>query len=190
MADNIDDVLMEADFDMQAAIEHLESRLRTIRAGKASPSMLSGVRVDYYGSMTKLDQVANVSVQDAQMLVVKPWEKTMIQPIEKAILEANLGLNPIGDAELVRVPVPRLTEERRKQLVKQAKEEIENAKISIRQARSKYNSELKKLGADKSNSISEDDVKSAEGKVQDLTNKYGKQVEDIFKKKEDDIMTV
>ncbi|RMG24083.1 MAG: ribosome recycling factor [Bacteroidetes bacterium] len=181
-------VLTDAEEQMQKSIRHLEYELVKIRAGKANPTMLQGVKVEYYGTPTPLEQVANISTLDPYTLAVKPWEKNMIKPIEKAIMEANLGLNPDSDAEMVRIPIPRLTEERRKLLVKQANAEGENAKIAIRGIRRNSNSELKKL--EKEEGISEDIIKQAEQKVQDLTKKYEGIINDMLQKKEQDIMTV
>jgi ribosome recycling factor len=187
MDEFVKEVLDEAKRHMDESIEHLTKELQKIRAGKATPNMLDGVFVDYYGSSTPLNQVANVSAPDPRMLTVTPWEKKMIPVIEKAIRDANLGLNPGSDGEMVRVPIPRLTEERRIQLTKQAHHEGENSRISIRQARKKANDDLKGL---KDDGVSEDDVKVGETKVQELTNEYNKKVEDILKIKDDEIMTV
>ena len=180
-------VLEETEGSMKNAIKHLEYELMKIRAGKASPTMLQGIKVDYYGTPTPVDQVASISTLDPYTLAVKPWERNMIQIIEKAIIAANIGFNPSSDAEMVRIPIPRLTEERRKKLVRQAKDVGENAKISIRNARRDGNSELKKL---KDEAVSEDEIKGGESKVQDITNKYTAKVDEILKKKETEIMTV
>ena len=169
---------------MQKAITHLEQELAAIRAGKASPVMLKSVMVDYYGSMTPLSQVANVNTPDARTLSIQPWEKAMIQEIEKAIMNANLGLNPMNNGESIIINVPMLTEERRKDLVKQAKAEAEHAKVSIRNARRDALHELKKLD------ISEDLLKLEEENVQTLTNTHAKSVEEHLSKKEVDIMKV
>ncbi len=181
-------ILMEMTKDkMDKAITHLEHELVKIRAGKASPGMLEGVMVDYYGSMTPLQQVANVNTPDPRTIAIQPWEKTMIEPIEKAILAANLGLNPENNGELVRINVPALTEERRKDLVKQVKKEGEDAKVSIRNARRDCNDELKKMLKD---GLAEDMEKDAESEVQKLTDKYSKSVDEHVNKKETDIMTI
>ncbi len=187
MDESVQSVIEEAEIGMEASIEHLVSELQKIRAGKASPAMLEGVKVDYYGSMVPVSQVANVSAADARMLTVTPWEKNMIPVIEKAIRDANLGLNPGSDGDMVRVPIPALTEERRKDLVKQAKSAGENTRISIRSTRQSANNSLKKL---KDSGTSEDMVKDGESSVQDLTNKFNGKVEDILKVKEKEIMTV
>lgn len=172
---------------MQAPLEHLEKELTKLRAGKASPAMLDGVKVDYYGSLTPLGQVANINTPDGKTIVVQPWEKGMIDPIEKAIFAANLGLTPINDGNLIRIVVPPLTEERRRDLVKQVRSEGENAKVSIRNVRRDSNEELKKL---KKDGLPEDMAKDAEGQIQDLTNSFVAKVDEKLKTKEDDIMTI
>ncbi|MEL6654545.1 MAG: ribosome recycling factor [Bacteroidota bacterium] len=187
MDDSVQSVIDEAEIGMEASVEHLVTELQKVRAGKASPAMLEGVKVDYYGSIVPVSQVANVSAADARMLTVTPWEKNMIPIIEKAIRDANLGFNPGSDGDMVRVPIPALTEERRKDLVKQAKSIGENTRISIRNVRQSANSSLKKL---KDDGTSEDMVKGAESKVQNLTNRFNGKVEDILKVKEKEIMTV
>lgn len=184
MNEEIELVLEEAKEQMQAAMSHLEKAFAKIRAGKASPVMLSTVQVDYYGSMTPLSQVANVNTPDARTLSVQPWEKSMLQEIEKAILNANLGFNPMNNGDLIIISVPPLTEERRKDLVKQAKAESEDAKIGIRSARQEGNKELKKL------EISEDVLKDAEADVQELTNSFIAKIDDALKLKESEIMKV
>lgn len=169
---------------MQNAIHHLESEFVNIRAGKATPSMLSSVKVEYYGSLTPLSQVANVNTMDAHTITVQPWEKQLIPEIEKSILAANLGFNPMNNGESIIINVPILTEERRRQLAKQAKSEAENAKISIRNDRKEGNTELKKLD------ISEDMQANAEVDIQELTDKYSSKVEDLYDLKEKEIMTI
>ncbi|WNJ16008.1 ribosome recycling factor [Pontibacter sp. G13] len=187
MDDSIKSVIDNATLKMDAAIEHLKSALLKIRAGKASPDMLDSVRVDYYGTPTPVAQVAKVSAMDARTITVTPWEKNMIPAIEKAIRDANLGFNPGSDGEMVRVPIPSLTEDRRKTLVKQAKAEGEDTKVSIRSTRKDANNSLKQLQKD---GESEDAIKGAETQVQDLTNSYSKKVDDMLKEKEGQIMTI
>ncbi len=187
MQEEVDFILEHTEEKMSGAIEHLEKELLHIRAGKASPSMLDGVTVDYYGSMTPLNQVSNVSTPDARTIAVQPWEKGLIPVIEKAILSANLGLNPDNNGEIIRINIPVLTEERRRDLVKQVHQEGEHAKISIRTARKDANDSLKKLQKD---GLSEDLEKDAEAAVQKLTDDYGAKVEDLVKAKEKDIMTI
>ena len=169
---------------MEASIEHLQKALIKIRAGKASPIMLSTVMVDYYGSQTPLSQVSNINTPDARTLSVQPWEKNLLGEIETAIMNANLGFNPMNNGETIIINVPPLTEERRIQLAKQAKGEAEDAKVSIRSARQEANKELKALD------ISEDLLNNAEVDVQELTNKYIDRVDAILTAKEAEIMKV
>jgi ribosome recycling factor len=172
---------------MQGAIDHLGKELLKIRAGKAHTSMLDGIYVDYYGSQTPLSQVSNVNTPDARTITVQPWEKPMLEKIEKAIMVANLGLNPQNNGEIIMINVPPLTEERRINLVKQTKTEGEHAKVSVRNARKDANDEIKKLQKD---TISDDLAKDAEDRVQKLTDKFGVKVDEILTVKEKDIMTV
>ncbi|MFD2542584.1 ribosome recycling factor [Lacinutrix gracilariae] len=170
---------------MTNAIKHLEKQLKNIRAGKASPAMLGSVMVDYYGSQTPLSQVANVNTPDGRTITVQPWEKNMLQEIERGIAYANLGFNPMNNGETIIINVPPLTEERRRNLAKQAKSEAEDAKVGIRNARKEANNDLKKIDG-----ISEDLQKNAEQDVQGLTDEYIKKVDEIFTVKEKEIMTV
>ncbi len=173
---------------MQKSLEHLETELQKIRAGKANPAILDGVRVDYYGTPTPLRQVATVLAADAKTLTIQPYERNLIPAIEKAIKEENLGLNPQNDGILIRITLPTLTEDRRKQLVKQAKEMGEEAKVAIRNVRRDQNEALKKLG--KGDGIPEDAIKATEAEVQKITDGYVKQVDDVLKNKEAEIMKV
>ena len=170
---------------MGNALTHLQKRLLTIRAGKASPTMLQGVMVDYYGSPTPLSQVANVNTPDGRTISIQAWEKALIPEIEKAIMNANLGFNPMNNGESVIINVPPLTEERRKDLVKQAKAESEEARIGVRNDRKGANNDLKKL-----EDASEDQVKNAEIDVQKLTDEHIQKIEEILSVKEKEIMTV
>lgn len=172
---------------MQKALSHLESELLKIRAGKASPAMLQGVVVDYYGSKVPLTQVANVNSSDARTLVIQPWEKKIIDAIEKAIFAANLGLTPVNNGELIRISIPPLTEERRHSLVKTVKHEGEIAKVSIRNARRESIEEIKKL---QKQGIPEDEIKKAEDEMQKQTDIFSKKVDDVLHKKESEIMAV
>lgn len=172
---------------MEAAIDHLERELLTIRAGRANPEMLHNVRVDYYGSNVPLSQVSNINTPDARTITVQPWEKNMIQAIEKAIMNANLGLNPTNNGDFVIINIPPLTEERRKDLVKQARAEAEHARVSLRNARRDANDEIKQLQKD---GLSEDLAKDAEDQVQAMTNQYSEKVEKHLERKEKEIMTV
>ncbi|HLT53608.1 MAG TPA: ribosome recycling factor [Flavobacteriaceae bacterium] len=169
---------------MDSAIKHLEKQFVNIRAGKASPAMLGSVMVDYYGSQTPLNQVANVNTPDGRTITVQPWEKNMLQEIERGIMIANLGFNPMNNGETIIINVPPLTEERRRELAKQAKAEAEDAKVGVRNARKDANNDLKKLD------VSEDLLKNAEVDVQDLTDNYVKKVDAILAIKEKEIMTV
>ncbi|RAJ15087.1 ribosome recycling factor [Olleya aquimaris] len=170
---------------MDKAIKHLEKQFVNIRAGKASPAMLGSVMVDYYGSQTPLSQVANVNTPDGRTITVQPWEKGMLQEIEKAIMVANLGFNPMNNGESIIINVPPLTEERRRDLAKQAKAEAEDAKVGVRNARKEANNDIKKA-----EDASEDLQKNAEADVQALTDKYVKKIDDILSNKEAEIMTV
>lgn len=178
------DVAKEA---MGEVIKRLESALAKIRAGKANPQMLSTVKVDYYGVQTPLSQTANVSTTDAQTISIQPFDKNLITEIEQGIIDANLGFNPSNNGEKVIVNVPPLTEERRRDLLKQVRSEIENSKISVRNIRQKANDEMRKLGKE---GLSEDLVRDAEGSVQDLTNTYSSKIDAIYSAKESDIMRV
>lgn len=184
MDEEVKFVMESAKENMDASIAHLEKSLAKIRAGKASPVMLSSVMVDYYGSQTPLSQVSNINTPDARTISVQPWEKNLIGEIENAIMNANLGFNPMNNGENIIINVPPLTEERRKQLAKQAKSEAEDAKVSIRSARQEANKELKGL------EISEDLLKKAETDVQTLTDSYSKKVDAILAVKEAEIMKV
>jgi ribosome recycling factor len=184
MNEEIEFILDSAKESMNNAIEHLIKELRTIRAGKATPAMLSNVMVDYYGSLTPLSQIANVSTPDPRTISVQPWEKNMLQPIEKAIQVANLGFNPMNNGDIIMINVPPLTEERRIGLAKQSKAEAEHAKVGIRNARKDANNDIKKTD------VSDDMKKIAEDDIQNLTNTYVKQIEEKLAVKEVEIMKV
>lgn len=185
--DEIEFVLDSTKESMQAAIDHLSKELLKIRAGKAHANMLDGIFVEYYGSSTPLAQVSNVNTPDARTITIQPWEKGLLSTIEKAIMIANLGLNPQNNGEIIMINVPPLTEERRMNLVKQTKTEGEHAKVSIRTARKDANDEIKKLQKE---TISEDLAKDAEDRVQKLTDKFTTKVDELLVVKEKDIMTV
>jgi len=172
---------------MEKALKHLSAELSKLRAGKASPAMLDGIMVNYYGSPTPLQQVASINTPDARSIVIQPWEKKVIDAIEKAIFAANIGMTPTNNGEVVRLNVPPLTEDRRKGLVKQVKVEGENAKISVRNARRDAIEEFKKM---LKQGLPEDIEKDAEESIQKLTDKYYKKVDEILTKKETEIMTV
>lgn len=184
---DVKDILNQTRQKMEKAAMHLENELITIRAGKASPHVLDNVMVDYYGTMTPLTQVASVIAPDARTITITPWEKKMIDPIERAILAANLNLTPQNNGELVRIIVPALTEDRRKDLVKMVKHEGENARVSIRNARREGNEAIKKAQKE---GIAEDIAKDAEAEMQKLTDQFGKRVDEILDKKEKEILTV
>ncbi|MDD2563250.1 MAG: ribosome recycling factor [Salinivirgaceae bacterium] len=172
---------------MDAAIDHLERVLAKIRAGRANPAILDTVMIDYYGTATQLSRISSISAPDARTIRVQPFERNMISTIEKAILIANLGFNPSNNGEAIIINVPPLTEERRRDLVKQAKNEGEVAKVSIRNARRDTNEEIKKL---QKNGLSEDLAKGAEAEVQEITNKYSAKTDELLAEKEKDIMTI
>lgn len=187
MNEDIQFILDNAKEQMEKAVSHLEAELVKVRAGKASPTMLESISVDYYGTRTPLNQVANINTADARTLVIQPWEKSMLTPIEKAIMAANLGLNPQNDGVLIRILVPALTEERRKDLVKKAKSEVENGKVSLRTIRKEANEELKTLQKD---GTPEDEIKDAETKVQHLIDGFVMKCDKHLEIKEKEIMTV
>ena len=184
MNEEIEFILDTAKEAMNNAIEHLIKELRSIRAGKATPAMLTNVMVDYYGSQTPLSQVANVNTPDARTISIQPWEKSMLQEIEKAIQIANLGFNPMNNGDVIMINVPPLTEERRKGLAKQAKAEAEHAKVGVRNARKDANNDIKKTD------ISDDMKKGSEDDVQKLTDTFVKKIDDTLAVKEKEIMTV
>jgi ribosome recycling factor len=184
MNEEVEFILDTAKEAMNNAIEHLEKELRSIRASKATPAMLGTVMVDYYGSQTPLSQVANVTTPDPRTLNIQPWEKSMLQTIEKAIMLANLGFNPMNNGDVIMINVPPLTEERRVGLAKQAKAETEHAKVGIRNARKDANNDIKKAD------ISDDMKKIAEDEVQKLTDAFVKNIDDKFSVKEIEIMKV
>ncbi len=179
--------LSDAKVSMDKAVEHCDAELLKIRAGKASAAMLDGITVDYYGAQTALQQVCGISTPDARTLVAQPWEKHMIGPIEKAIIDSNVGLNPQNDGIVIRMNVPPLTEERRKDLFKKAKEEAERGRITIRNIRKDINGKIQRL---KSEGVSEDEIKTGEGEVQKLTDSYIVKIDKLVELKEKDIMTV
>jgi ribosome recycling factor len=172
---------------MSKALTHLEKEFQQIRAGKANPSMLDGVSIDYYGVNTPINQTANITSPDPRQIIVQPWDKSVIGLIEKAIMAANLGFNPKNEGEVLRIIVPSVTEERRKDLVKQAKVEAENSKVGIRNIRRTANDEAKKLEKE---GISEDDVKKLQEDIQKLTTDYIDKVDKVTEAKEKDIMTI
>ena len=187
MSEEVTIVLNDTKDGMEAVINFLNKEFQKLRAGKATPEMLDAVRVDCYGSMMPIAQVANVNAPDAKQLIVQPWDKSMLIPIEKAIIYANLGFNPVNNGEVLRIQVPSLTEERRKDIVKKARQDAEQARVSIRSVRKNANDMGKEL---KNDGVSEDDIKKLEEKVQELTTEYTKKVDKILEVKEAEIMTV
>ena len=182
--ENNQEIIENAELNMMSAISHLETELAKIRAGKANPIMLKGVSVEYYGNMTPLNQVASVSTPNAQTISIQPWEKDMLEEIEKSIINSNLGLNPVNNGESLLINIPPLTEERRVELTKIAKSESESAKVSIRNSRKDANNKIKALD------ISEDLKSNLEIDSQELTDKYIKKVDEMFTLKEKDILTL
>ena len=183
----VKDDLQDAEDSMEMAVDYLDETLQHIRAGKASTKLLDGIKVDYYGTKAPISNVANVSVPDARTIAITPWEKAMFKEIEKAIINSELGITPENNGEVIRLGIPPLTEERRKQLVKQSKTEAENAKVSVRNARREAIEGLKK---EIKNGLSEDAEKDAEADVQKLHDKYVKKIDAIFAEKEKEILTV
>ena len=184
----IDEILKDAEQRMQKSIESMRSELAKIRTGRASPALIDHIMVDYYGTATPVNQVANISVQDARTLAVQPWEKNMVPVVEKAIMSANLGLNPVTAGDLIRIPMPPLTEDRRREMVKVAAAEGENGKIAIRNIRRDANGDFKALLKEKE--ISEDQDKRAHDDIQAITDKYVAEVDVVVGEKEEEILTV
>jgi ribosome recycling factor len=172
---------------MEKTIEHLDTELVRIRAGKANVHILDGIVVEYYGAPTPLNQVSNISTPDARTIMIQPWEKTMIDPIERALMQSNVGITPANNGEVIRLTIPQLTEERRRDLVKQVKNEGENARVSIRNSRREANEEYKQMQKD---GLSEDDAKTAEEQIQKLTDEFAEKVDKVVEAKEQDIMTI
>ncbi len=187
MEEEVQLYLDDAREKMDKSLGHLKDELLRVRAGKATPNILDGIIVDYYGVKSPLNQVANINTPDAKTIAVQPWDKSMIEPIEKAIMAANIGLTPANNGEIIRINVPALTEERRRNLVKQIKNMGENTKVSIRNTRHEINDELKKLQKE---GLAEDLEKDAENEVLKMTGEFSKMVDDVVSAKEQDIMTV
>lgn len=187
MSEEISKIITDTEASMQKALNHLEAELVKIRAGKANPNMLDGIKADYYGNPTDINQVANISVLDARTISIQPWEKNMLQAIERAITMANIGINPQNDGNIIRLFLPPLTEERRKELVKKCNAEGEHAKVSVRNIRRDGIEAIKKLQKD---GLSEDLCKDAEKEAQDLTDRYISLVEKHLEAKEKEIMVV
>ena len=184
MNDKLEIILKSAEDKMHSSLLHLESELLNIRAGKANPSMLKNVMVDYYGNLTSLSQLANINTPDSKTIIVQPWDKSILQEIEKGIINANIGLNPMNKGDTIIINIPPLTEERRKELVKIVRNESENSKISIRNIRKDSNQEIKKTD------VSDDEKSNYEIDIQELTDNFISKIESVLKVKEKEIMTV
>ncbi len=187
MSDELNSIKSHLVASMEKAVEHLQAELAKVRAGKAHPSLIDGIMVEYYGNPTPIQQVANVTVSDARTLTLQPWEKNMLQPVERAIIAANIGINPQNDGNLIRLFLPPLTEERRKELVKKAQGEGEHSKVAIRNIRRDAMEQVKKL---QKNGLSEDVCKDMEKQIQEQTDKFIASVDKYLDLKEKDIMTV
>lgn len=184
----ISEILKEAEHKMKKAIQITRDELSHIRTGRASTALVENIKVDYYGVATSLKEIANISVPEADLIVIQPWDKNSVTNVEKAIWKADLGLTPNNDGSVIRLSIPPLTEERRKEMVKFIKKEAESAKVAIRNIRRDINEKIKKL--EKNSDISEDESKEAQKNVQDLTDNYTSKMDDIFKHKEEEIMKV
>lgn len=182
----IDEIYLEVEDKMEKTINAAKTALQKIRTGKASPNVLDSVRVTYYGQIVPLNQVATINIPEIRLIVIQPWEKSIIGDIEKAILKADLGLNPINDGTLIRIPIPSLSEERRKELVKLASKISEEKKVAVRNIRREANDSMKK--AEKDHKISEDDQRRGQENIQELTNDYIKKIDALFVQKEKDIL--
>ncbi|RLF06633.1 MAG: ribosome recycling factor [Thermoprotei archaeon] len=184
----MEEILEEAEKKMQKTVESISGQLARLRTGKASPALLEGIKVDYYGTPTPINQIASISTPEPRLIVVHPWDKSAVAAIEKAIQSSDLGLNPNSDGTVIRIPIPPLTEERRKELLKVAKNIAEEGKVAIRNIRRETIEKIKKMQKD--GEIPEDDSYRLQDKVQDLTEKYTKKIDEILKNKEEEIMTV
>jgi len=184
----IDEILLDAEDRMEKSLASLDSAFNKIRTGRAHPSILDNIHVDYYGAETPIQQVANITVEDARSLLITPWEKQMLGPIEKAIMSSDLGLNPSNNGDIIRVPMPALTEETRKEYTRQAKNEAENARIALRNIRRDANQHVKDLLKEKE--ISEDDERKAEQDIQKITDSYIAKIEEKYNAKEVDLLAI
>ncbi|NLJ57372.1 MAG: ribosome recycling factor [Tissierellia bacterium] len=182
------DIMVKSEGTMKKTINFLKDELASIRAGKANPKLVDRIQVSYYGTMTPLNQIANISVPDPRSIVIQPWDSNSLKDIEKAILTSDLGINPNNDGKIIRLAIPPLTEERRKELLKLVKKETENSKVAIRNTRREANEEFKKL--EKSSELTKDEQKRAEDEMQKLTDKYIDLIDTIYKDKEDEILEV
>lgn len=182
------EIIKQSEENMKKSINFLKEDLQGIRAGKANPKLVDKIQVSYYGSMTPINQIANISVPEPRLIVIQPWDATLIKEIEKAIQSSELGITPSNDGKIIRLVIPQLTEERRKELLKIVKKEIENGKIAIRNIRRDTNDDFKKK--EKDNELTKDDLKKAEEEMQKITDKYIKLIDDLYKDKEKEILEV
>lgn len=182
------DILKVLEDKMQKSINAYKEELKTIRAGRANPALLDGISIDYYGTQTPLNQVATITVAEARLITIQPWDASTLQPIEKSIMQSNLGITPSNDGKIIRLPFPALTEERRKELAKLVRGQSENAKVALRNSRRDAMESLKKQ--EKNSEISEDELRTGEQKVQDIIDKYTKEVDSITSQKETEIMEI
>lgn len=187
MIETINNLLKEMENNMQQALQHLEKEFSRIRAGKASPEIFEEIKIEYYGTMTPLNQLASINIPDARTIVIQPWDKSILGSIEKSILAANLGFTPINNGEILRINLPPITEERRKELVKKAKQEAENARVAVRNIRRSFLDRLKKLEKE---GVAEDVIKQTEKNIQEITDKWINKVDKAMQAKEKDIMTI
>ena len=182
------DLVIKSEETMRKSVDFLKEELATIRAGKANPKLIDKIQVSYYGTMTPLNQIANISVPEPRMLLVQPWDANSLKDIERALLTSDLGINPTNDGKVIRLIIPVLTEERRKELLKLVKKEIENSKVAVRNIRRDTNEEIKRM--EKQSEISKDDQKRAEDEMQKLTDKYINLIDEIYKDKEKEVLEV
>lgn len=185
-----DEILKTAEHKMQRSLEHLSQEMQTIRTGRASPTILDRLQVEYYGTPTPLNGVANISAPDPHLLVIQPWEKSMLGPIEKAIQKSDLGLTPTNDGQLIRLAIPRPTEERRRDMVKQVHQRAEEARVAVRNCRRDAVDQVKKLEHDKENKLSEDESRRAQERLQKLTDQFVRTIDEVSRKKEAEVMEV
>ena len=184
----LDEIFQDAEDRMQKSVEHLRQEFATLRTGRATPALLEGVKVDYYGTSTPLNQIASITAPEPRLLVVQPWDKNAVKAIEKAIQTSDLGLNPASDGHVLRIPIPELTEERRKELVKYVHKLAEEARVAVRNVRRDANEHIKRL--EKEHEISEDESRRGLDKIQKLTDQYVQKVDELAKNKEEEIMTI
>ena len=186
----LDDIVKNAETRMQKSVEHLRQELGAIRTGRASASLLDRVQVDYYGTPTPISQVATISAPDPRLVVIQPWDKSVLATVEKAILKSDLGITPTNDGQVLRLAIPQPTADRRKELAKQVHQRAEEARVAVRNVRRDALDQIKKAEQDKENKVSEDETRRAQDRLQKLTDQYVHQVDDVSKKKETEVMEV